>query len=142
MMAGQRVLTGGRSNLIKARNIQAILMALLRYGNVSRVRLARMIGVSATTVTNLTSELLEQGVVAEASSPPRVRRRFGRGRGRPQRDLRLVPDARFAVAIHVDVDHINVALTDLHAQPLRTQSIALADDTSPDKVLPEIASAV
>ena len=72
---------------MKAHNLRAILLALLNAEYISRVHLAKLTGLSTTTITNLISELIEQGIVieegAEKSDHPR-------SVGRPRTSLRLV----------------------------------------------------
>ncbi|MBZ0286537.1 MAG: ROK family transcriptional regulator, partial [Anaerolineae bacterium] len=128
------ILSGSNGSTMKSNNIRAILMALLRYETVSRVRLAQMTGVSPTTITNLVNELLQQGVIAEDSSTAEGRR----GAGRPQTGLRIAPDARFVVAIHIDVDAVFIAVSNLYGQPVARRSFPLSGDTSPENVLPQI----
>ena len=137
-MPQQPILSGSNGSTIKSNNIRAILMTLLRYEVVSRVRLAQMTGVSPTTITNLVNELLEQGVIAEEDNGHVDGRRSV---GRPQTGLRLVPDARFVVAVHIDVDAVYISLSDLFAQPVVRRSFPLAGDTLPENVLPQITAA-
>jgi predicted NBD/HSP70 family sugar kinase len=123
-------------------NLRAILLALLRYGNLSRMRLAQMTGLSNTTITNLTAELLRQGVVIEDDEPrplPAPRRRRA---GRPQTGLRLVPGARCAVGVQFDVDQVNIALMDLHARALQTRSLPGALNRPPEALLNETAALI
>jgi predicted NBD/HSP70 family sugar kinase/biotin operon repressor len=137
------ILSGSNGSTIKSNNIRALLMTLLRYESVSRVRLAQMTGVSPTTITNLVNELLEQGVIAEdvsSSHDERNERSERRGAGRPQTGLRIVPDARFVVAVHIDVDAVYIAVSDLFAQPVARRSFPLTGDISPDNVLPQITA--
>jgi len=112
----QRTLTGSSGSIIKSHNRQAILLALLQHGTLSRVRLAQMTGLSSTTITNLVAELLEEGLVNEEGT---VRRR---GVGRPRTALQLVPDARTAIGVHIGVGNIRITITDLLAKPLLVRS--------------------
>ena len=59
---------GSNINLVKAHNLQAILLSLLYESEVSRVQLAQKTSLSTTTITNLVAELLEQGLVVERES--------------------------------------------------------------------------
>lgn len=115
----RRLLRGSSGSVIKSHNLRAVLLTLLRNDGISRVRLAELTQLSNTTITNLINELLKQGVVAEDG---RRRPRLRRGAGRPQTALRLVPESRMVVAVHFDVDQVNVAVTNLRAQPLITLS--------------------
>ncbi len=96
---------------VKTNNISAILTAILKHGTASRAQLVNEIGVSSATMTNLVGELTEQGVLTEEG-------RIKGGVGRPQRALQLVPDARYAVGIHLDVDTVYIALTNALAQEI------------------------
>ena len=136
-MMSPPILSGSNGSTIKSNNIRAILMTLLRYDVVARVRLAQMTGVSPTTITNLINELLEQGVIAEEDNgQTNGRRRVGR----PQTGLRLVSDARFVVAIYIDVDAVYIAVNDLFAQPVVRRSFPLVGDIQPENVLPQITA--
>jgi predicted NBD/HSP70 family sugar kinase len=134
------ILSGSNGSTIKSNNIRAILMTLLRYEAVSRVRLAQMTGVSPTTITNLTNELLGQGVIAEEDTGKRRMLGLRRRVGRPQTGLHLVPDSRFVVAVHIDVDAVYITVSDLFAQPIIRRSFPLAADTPPESVLPQITA--
>jgi predicted NBD/HSP70 family sugar kinase len=136
----RRIWRGSNGSTIKSQNVRAILMALLRYEAVSRVRLAQMTGVSPTTITNLVNELLEQGVIAEDGGNGQLNGR--RRRGRPQTDLRLVPGSRFAISIHFDVDSVKIALTDLYAQPLHLRSLPLTRGDAPERILADITQII
>ena len=130
---------GRNQNVVKAHNLSAILLRLLRSEVVSRVELAKELSLSNTTITNLTAELLEDGIIAEEeveSSAKRMRV------GRPRRMLRLIPSARFAIGVHIGVGMFRVAVTNLLAKIVanRTSKFDLA--TSPEDVILEIARVV
>ncbi|MBN1920254.1 MAG: ROK family protein [Anaerolineae bacterium] len=119
-MIKQRELTGSSGSDIKSHNRRAVLLALLQQQGISRVRLARLTGLSSTTITNLVTELLAERVVEEIGtegSPhnPSV--------GRPRTALQLVASARYAIGIHIGVGSVRVAVVDLLAHPLITLSL-------------------
>ena len=119
-MIKQLQLTGNSGSDVKSHNRRAVLLALLEQKAISRVRLARLTGLSSTTITNLTAELLAERVVEEIGtegSPqsPSV--------GRPRTALQLVSDARNAIGIHIGVGSVRVAVVDLFAHPLITLSL-------------------
>jgi glucokinase-like ROK family protein len=103
---------GSNSSNIKAHNLQAILRTLLYQGAISRVRMAQLTRLSTTTITNLVAELLEQGIVVEEARELNQRG----GVGRPRIPLRLVPSARYAVGVHIEVGNIRIAVADLFGQ--------------------------
>lgn len=98
---------------VKAHNRRMLLVTLLREQPISRVRLARLTGLSTTTVTNLIAELMAQGVVMAVGTDAEAR---GAGAGRPPQALALVPGSRYALGIHIGVRNVRIALCDLCAQ--------------------------
>ncbi len=132
-------LIGSSSSAIKSHNLRAILLTLLRQEKVSRVRLARLTGLSTTTITNLITELLEQGIVAEEGNELSAAQR---GVGRPRTALRLVPQARYAVGVHIGVGRIRVAVTDLLARPIYQVGHEPLPDAAPESVLDTVAALV
>lgn len=134
----RRLFLGSRGSAIRSHNLRAILLALLRYEPVSRVRLAQVTQLSNTTITNLIAELLEQGVVAEDAPELNERRAVGR----PQTALRLVPDSRYTVGVHFDVDQVRAAVVNLRGQPLRSGAHPHSFDQTPETVLAETAALV
>ena len=57
--------SGSNISLVKAHNMRTILLSLLQEGQTSRVQLAHKSSLSSTTITNLTSELLDQGIITD-----------------------------------------------------------------------------
>ncbi len=109
---------GSNINLVKAHNLRAILLSLLYEGQVSRVELAERTSLSTTTITNLTAELLAQGIIVEESSQEVEHRRPV---GRPRTMLRLVPDARYAIGVHIGVGVFRIAIANLCAEILQNR---------------------
>ncbi len=137
MSIGQTLIPmGGNVSTIKSHNLRAVLLMLLRNEYISRVRLAQLTGLSSTTITNLVSELLDQGIVAEEGVEQLARRR---GAGRPRTALRLVPEARYAVGIHIGVGSVRVGVVDLRAHLVNLLSLAHPLERPPEDVLTETA---
>ena len=106
-------LNGERAGLLRERNCARVIEALRRQGLASRSDLARMTGLSRTTVGSLVAELQARGLVLEEADG----RRRG-GRGRPPLFVRLDPAAGVAVGIDFDHDRVRVALADLSSTVL------------------------
>jgi len=132
-------LLGSTGSSVRAHNLRAILLALLNAEHLSRVHLAELTGLSTTTITNLISELMEQGIVIEEglekSSQPR-------SVGRPRTALCLVPEARYAIGIHIGVGSIRVAIADLRANLNEIHMLAHPLDKPPEDVLREVSNLV
>ena len=106
--------TSGRNVLtVRAYNRRVLLQTLLREQPISRVRLARLTGLSTTTVTNLVAALVEQQVLEEVGMDSKA---ASKGAGRPPLALSLVPDSRFSFGIHIGVRRIKIALCNLQAK--------------------------
>lgn len=130
--------TGSNIADIKSHNLRAVLKTFLHERSVSRVRLARLTGLSNTTITNLVAELLEQGiVVAEDRGPTQ-----NNGVGRPRTPLRLVPSARYAVGVHIGVGNIRVAVADLFGQLQNCLVISHASHDPAGDVLERVAQLI
>ena len=132
---GEQTFLGSNINLVKAHNLQTVLLSLLYETPQSRVELAQKTGLSTTTITNLVAELLEQGVVAEVEGPSLDE---PRPVGRPRTALRLVPDARFAVGVHIGVGLFRVAVVDLCADMVHNRVQYFELDSPPEAVLESI----
>lgn len=98
----------GRSDDVRKRNRSRILHVLRRNGPVSRKGICSRTGLSASTVSAITSELLEEAVIlATGRDGP-----AGLGRGRPQIRLALNPRAALVAAVMVQLDRISVCISD------------------------------
>ncbi len=128
---------GSNINLVKAHNLRAVLLSLLHESRLSRVQLAQKTNLSNTTITNLVAELVDQGILEEdalfISEEPRPV-------GRPRTGLHLVPNARYALAAHIGVGVVRVALTDLCAEMLESRIEAFDLHTPATEVLSRIIS--
>ena len=131
---------GSNLNLVKVHNLQAILLNFLYNVTISRVELARQTSLSTPTITNLTAELLADGVIIEEESSQDVGKQ--RSVGRPREMLRLVPDARFTVGVHIGIGLYRVAIANLHAKILHNNIAYFDLNTPPEAVLLEIAELI
>ena len=129
---------GSNVSHMKRHNLRAILQMLLRYQPVSRARLVELTSLSSTTITNLIAELLEQGIVAEDGVPPSGQR----GVGRPRTLLRLVPEARHAIGVHIGVGSVRVAVADLQAQLSSPLTLSHPLEHTPEEVLHETVALI
>ena len=130
---------GRNLNLVKAHNVSAILLRLLRSEMVSRVELAKELSLSSTTITNLTAELLEEGIISEEEVVVSEKRKKV---GRPRRMLRLIAAARYAIGVHIGVGIFRIAITNLVATILTSYTSDFDLNASADDVILEIANAV
>jgi glucokinase-like ROK family protein len=126
---------GSNLNLVKSHNQQAILLHLLYDKQLSRIQLARKTSLSTTTITNLVAELVEQGIVAEVGTQNHEGQRKV---GRPRTALRLVPDARFTIGVHIGIGLVRVAVANLCAEIICNNIEYFSLDIPPTSVLDQI----
>lgn len=131
---------------VKAHNMQAVLLSLLTAAEnaaasadgfpLSRIQLAHKTNLSSTTITNLVAELIEQGIVSEDKNP---REEELRPVGRPRTGLRLVPNARYVIGVHIGVGLYRLALMNLRAEMMHSKFVNFPIDTPPLDVLGQIS---
>jgi predicted NBD/HSP70 family sugar kinase/biotin operon repressor len=105
------VSTHGALHQLRTANRRRVIETLRTNGSMTRSALARSTGLSRTTISTLLGELIEQGIVAEASDGG-----ARRGAGRPATVVRLDHSAGAAVSIDVGARHLAVAVGDLAHQ--------------------------
>ncbi len=132
---------GRNVSLVRAHNLRAVLNHFLQEGTVSRAQLVERTSLSGTTITNLIDDLLAQGIVEESDTATAHIRDAGNGHrrvGRPRTGLRLNPNARYAVGVHIGIGILRIAVVNLHAEIIRN-TITEFDVTTPaDHVLDQI----
>jgi glucokinase-like ROK family protein len=138
-MVYQQSIVGSNISKVKAHNVRAVLSMLRQHEYASRAYLAELTGLSTTTISNLVSELLAQGIVSEEGA---IRSTSRQGAGRPRTSLRLVPEARHAVGVHIGVGQIRVAVADLRANLGDYLSLEHSLDSSATEVLDDTAALV
>lgn len=113
---------GGSLATLREVNRLRIVDALRLSGTASRSDLARVTGLSRTTVASLLSDLLDRGFVVEEGEEGH------RGRGRPAALLRLDASAGAALGIDFGHTHLRVAVADLSSAVLAETSAELDVD--------------
>ncbi len=111
-----------------------ILGLLGTQGPTSRVAIARSLGLSPATVTQVIKDLLARGLVEELESVP------SRG-GRPARLLGLVERSGAALGAKVTADHVALVTVELDGT-VRTSTVHPFDPKDPDAVGEILATAL
>jgi predicted NBD/HSP70 family sugar kinase len=96
-------------------NQRITLHAIRISGSLTRVDLARITGLTAPAIANITRRLLDDGLIEDAG------RRRG-ARGQPPTKLVLRHDACYAIGVNVDRDHITIVLVDFSGETLARTS--------------------
>lgn len=133
--------TGSNINSMKMHNLQVVLLALLHNPKISRVLLAQKTSLSNSTISNLISELIHQGIVSEQdqsetepNGPNPV--------GRPRTSIHLIPNARYAVGVHVGIGVFRVAVVNLLGELIHSKIQNFAIETDPNIVLNNMIAVV
>ncbi|KPQ22268.1 ROK family transcriptional regulator [Halomonas sp. HL-93] len=123
-------------------NTLAVIRTLRDQGPVARVDLGTLNGISSATVTSISAELLQQGLIQER--PPETPRPSGRGR--PKTLIQLNPHAACVVCIKLSINEIQLVVGDFSGQVRHSEHHAVAtltlDANDLETLLEEKISAV
>jgi predicted NBD/HSP70 family sugar kinase len=120
-------------------NTLAVIRTLRDQGPVARTDLGKLNGISSATVTSISAELLQQGLISER--PPETPR--SNGRGRPKTLIELEPSAACVVCIKLSINEIQLVVGDfsgqvrhseLHAVPTLALSVGDLETLLEDKI--------
>jgi predicted NBD/HSP70 family sugar kinase len=92
--------------------VTAVFTAVLTEGPLSRVSLARRLGLSSAAVTKAARPLIEMGYMQELAATERT----GPGAGRPASPLAIRADREFFVGVKITADELIGVVCDLCAQ--------------------------
>ncbi len=107
----------------KAVNLSLVLNLVKSAGPISRAEIATRSGLSAATVSNLSSELIDDGLVHETGV-------VETSRGRPPVTLSLNSKAKYVVGVKVMPGSLVAVVTDLDAQVVSYQESTELDEAS------------
>ncbi|WP_413753576.1 ROK family transcriptional regulator [Streptomyces sp. R-74717] len=116
----------------------ALVLDLLRVAGergISRLELAERTGLTPQAVSKITARLRAEGLATDAGH------RASTG-GKPRTVLRLVPDAGYAVGMHLDRDELTVVLVDLAGAVAAGRTAPLDFGAPADEVVAMAAYAV
>ena len=112
------------------RNRRAILAEIMFRGPVARAKIASRIGLTAATVSRISRELIDEGIVEEdqaTEDPSRRGRRFV--------SLKIRPKGCFVAGISINAFRQDVVLADMSNAVLANRRIDFDDLSNPVKVL-------
>jgi N-acetylglucosamine repressor len=121
-------------DMMRAINRSVVLNMIKARGPISRTEISQQTGLSPATVSGVTAELMEEGLIFEKAAGD------SRGGRRPIL-LALNPSAGYVVGLKLTEDQVIGAITDLEATIIATHASPLADHTL-DTALDALAQAV
>ncbi len=87
-------------------NQRVVLQAVRRNPDITRAEIARMTGLTAPTIANITGRLFEAELIVDAGRTQGLR-------GQPATRLQINPDGCFAIGLNIDRDHVTLVALDL-----------------------------
>ena len=106
-----RILNGQNSSGMRRDNRGLVLRLLHLHGALSRRDLGRLTGLMPSTITYITGELLEVGLIRDLGPSPTPRPNGGPGRRILL--LEIVPDSAHVIGVHIGIRGIHVGLMNL-----------------------------
>lgn len=127
--------TAGNNHSYSGRYNRRLVFDLVRTaGGLTRGDLVERTGLSPQTLSNISRELVDRGLLTESSHPEG-------GRGAPQRKLQINARAGCTVGIHLDRDGVSGVLCDLLARKISIASMK-EEWRSPQAAIETISSMV
>ncbi|MEV5197597.1 ROK family transcriptional regulator [Streptomyces sp. NPDC053720] len=129
--------SGANLPALRSHNAALVLDLLRAAGEcgISRLELAERTGLTPQAVSKITARLRAEGLAAGAGH------RASTG-GKPRTVLRLVPDAGYAVGLHLDRDELTAVLVDLSGAVAASRTAPLDLGAPADEVLAAATGAV
>ncbi len=111
------------SELVRRQNRGIVLETLRQQGPLARVELGRLTGLSPATITSISGQLIDQGLVRALTEDDRPEEPLKRGR--PLTRLDLNPHAANVLAVKISIDGVELALADFRGEVRRRAAIRL-----------------
>lgn len=121
--------------MVRAQHRALLLQLLWEHREISRADLARLTGMSRSTVSAIVSDILPTGLVEET-------RAGSSSGGRKPIMLGFVDDARAIVGVDIGASHVGVAVVDLRGRVLHWSEEAAATRGDPDGTLARVESLI
>ncbi|HYD99473.1 MAG TPA: ROK family transcriptional regulator [Alphaproteobacteria bacterium] len=111
---GQATMQTGDSELMRAINRFHVLDAIRRFEPISRVEIGERTRLSRATVSAITADLIEEGLLSADEGEPGATA----ARGRPRVMLRMNPQAAHVVGVKLSMHQVSISVTNLKAEVL------------------------
>jgi len=125
-----------RRNSVQTSDIEASILRSVREANgISRVQLARELGLAPSTTGVYVERLLAAGFLMETESVVQVT-------GRPPRQLRMNPDGGEFIGVDFEARNILAVAVDFSDRPLRNSHKLIEDDDTVPQIIAKIEAAI
>lgn len=112
------------SELVRRQNRGIVLETLRQQGPLARIELGRLTGLSPATITSISGQLIDQGLVRDHTEVDQPEEPLKRGR--PLTRLDLNPHATNVLAVKISIDGVELALADFRGEVRRRAAIRLS----------------
>lgn len=120
---------------VKHANVAVVLSAIRRFGPISRTELAELTDLTSGTITNVTSRLLELGLISEAGQTA------SRG-GRKRVLLKLREEACVAIGIEISRQHVFGVLANLNGKVVSRAEEATEPGEGPVRTIARVVQMI
>ncbi len=130
---------GQNNSDIRISNRNLILKIIARHSYISRIQLAELSGLTKTTITNLTSELMEHDIISDAS-PDELNNLevTANSVGRRRSILTLSKTSPLIAGIEIKRSKLTFALTELNGNCLNRREYALSNLIPGEKLIEKL----
>ncbi|CCV04962.1 Xyl repressor [Mesorhizobium metallidurans STM 2683] len=130
---------GIRHDDLRRRNRAMVISAVRRAGQPSRTEIAATTGLSHSTISAISSDLIGEGILSESKAGEAVSLK----RGRPQVGLALNPEAAAVLTVVLSLNFLSVAVIDYAGQVIAEEQRRLDTLTMPrDELIGECTAIV
>jgi glucokinase-like ROK family protein len=111
---------------------RSLILAIFRtHKTLSRARIAKITGLNPSTVSSIIGELIEENLIRETEL-------IQNGTGRPGRLLELNPKGGCALGIEINVDYIDILVTDFAADVLWRRKLPSTPEVGQEDIMNQV----
>lgn len=116
---------------IKQFNIQSVMATLKQHQPISRTDIARLTGMSPTSITRIVTALLNKELIYETSGEQRS------GRGRKATNLRVNEDGLYSIGVYLERSMIRLCVMNFEGETLYRCETLVDGECTPEKMAQE-----
>src|SRR5215472_10738819 len=136
-LARMGVVKGADQQFMREHNRYLVLNCVREHGPIARAAIARLAGLSRTTVSTIMDALLADELVREGETTSATS-----AGGRPATLVHFNALAGYVIGVDMGRSHLTILLTDLASHPVARRSGPFSTDLGPDVCLTQIVDMV